>query len=202
MFFFRHRSLCPGSVPWWNSSNCAPRQHWNVHVDFYHCRDLARTGGWPPVCRCNLFFFRQNPNFSWAAKLQYDVTVRSWGERRTGPSCCPLHVSQRSCSWPRCPGSPRVHVTCSSTAEKRRELKKVACQHWPVSLIDPLIESIVLKGRWLILYHLGLRALVGRSMWCCLFFILLMWEEAEFQKKKKKDACSAAWSDVELIMCE
>lgn len=74
--------------------------------------------------------FRQNPNFSWAAKLRYDVTVSSWAERSTGPSCCPLHVSQRSCSCSHCPGSPRVHVICSSTAEKRRHLKKVDCQHF------------------------------------------------------------------------
>lgn len=144
--------------------------------------------------------FRQNPNFSRAAKLRYDVTVSSWGERSTGPSCCPLHVSQHSCSWSRCPGSPRVHVTFSLIAEKWRNLKKVECQRWPVLL---LIEPIVLKSCWLFLSSEKTwpQGFGGSSMWCS-FFILLMWEESDYiqqisRKKNNKQTldlrCDQMW---------
>lgn len=109
--------------------------------------------------------FRQYPNFSWATKLWYDLTESSWGERSCGPFCCPLHVSPHSCSWSPCPVSPRVHATCSSTEETRRELKKVTCKHWPVWLIDSLDESIVLKAAasFCHLKWLSLEVLVGRA---------------------------------------
>lgn len=123
----------------------------------------------------------QNPNFSWAAKLWCDVPVSSWGERNTGPSCCPLHASQHSCSWSCCPGSPRVHVTCSSTAEKRRDLKKVECQTLACFAYKSFDLIHTLKSCWLILSSKKTwpQGFGGSSMWCCSFFILLMWEKSD-----------------------
>ena len=48
-----------------------------------------------------------------------------WEEKSTGRSCSPAHVSQRSCSSSSCPGSQRVHVTCSLTEEMKRDARKV-----------------------------------------------------------------------------
>lgn len=58
----------------------------------------------------------------------FDLCVFSescWEEKSTGQSCSPAHVSQRSCSSSSCPGSQRVHVTCSLTREMKRDVRKV-----------------------------------------------------------------------------